>query len=96
MLQVALLLAGTPFLAILPQSVVDYVAPIVRLKTFPVPIALPAARAVAFWHKRSGADPCHAWLRGLVIEEALRLRGETGGTAAAIRRFIRPSTGEST
>ena len=95
-LQVALLLAGTPFIAILPQSVVDYVAPIVRLKTFPVPIALPAARAVAFWHKRSGADPCHTWLRGIVTEEALRLRGEAIGTATAAGRFNRPLTGEST
>jgi hypothetical protein len=52
-----------------------------------VPSALPEARAVAFWHKRSEADPCHAWLRGIVIEEALRI-GSTGkDTAPAARRF---------
>jgi DNA-binding transcriptional LysR family regulator len=85
-LQVALLLAGTPFIAILPRAIVDYVAPLVRLRTFPVPIALPEARAVAFWHKRSEADPCHAWLRGIVLEEALRLRGGEGVAPAAARR----------
>jgi len=95
-LQVALLLAGTPFLAILPQAIVDYVAPIVRLRTFPVPIALPDARAVAFWHKRSEADPCHAWLRGIVIEEALRLGAEPRGNGAASHRVTGSSTGVST
>jgi DNA-binding transcriptional LysR family regulator len=85
-LQVALLLAGTPFIAILPQVVVDYVAPLVRLKTFAVPIPLPEARAVAFWHKRSEADPCHAWLRGIVLEEALRLRGGADTALAPARR----------
>jgi DNA-binding transcriptional LysR family regulator len=85
-LQVALLLAGTPFIAILPQVVVDYVAPLVRLKTFAVPIPLPEARAVAFWHKRSEADPCHAWLRGIVFEEALRLRGGADTALAPARR----------
>jgi DNA-binding transcriptional LysR family regulator len=86
-LQVALLLAGTPFVAVLPKAIVDYFAPLVRLKTFAVPMPLPEARAVALWHKRSEADPCHAWLRGIVLDEALRLRGATDATPAAARRL---------
>jgi LysR family transcriptional regulator, nod-box dependent transcriptional activator len=66
-LQVALILAGTPCLAILPESVVRYVAPLVPLKTFTLPVPVPDTRVVALWHKRSEADPCHAWLRNAVI-----------------------------
>jgi len=73
-LQVALMLAGTPCLAILPESVVRYVAPVVPLRTFPLPVPVPDARVVTMWHKRSEADPCHAWLRDAVVAAALSQR----------------------
>jgi len=75
-LQVAMLVAGTPYLAILPDSITDYLAPLLALKTFPVPAPMPDAHVVALWHKRSESDPCHAWLRGVVREVAARPGGE--------------------
>jgi hypothetical protein len=37
------------------------------IKTFPLPLNIPALHEILLWHKRHDSDPAHAWLRDLVI-----------------------------
>jgi LysR family transcriptional regulator, nod-box dependent transcriptional activator len=69
LLELPFMLPGTPLIATVPESVAK------RFQAFPVkffapPIDIHDSREVMVWHKRSEADPGHAWLRGLFVEAA--------------------------
>ena len=43
------------------------------LKSLPNPLPLPTFVIAQAWHQRAHADPGHAWLRRVLIEQASRI-----------------------
>jgi DNA-binding transcriptional LysR family regulator len=70
LLELPFMLPGTPLAATLPERITTLVAPIVALRTLPLPFDALDSHEVLLWHKRNEPDPGHAWLRNLVIEAA--------------------------
>jgi LysR family nod box-dependent transcriptional activator len=73
LLHLPLVLAGTTFVAILPERVAQLFAATTPIKTFPVPFPQPEQYEVLLWHKRHEPDPAHAWLRELIVQLAQQL-----------------------
>jgi DNA-binding transcriptional LysR family regulator len=70
-LEVPFMLAGTSLIAILPQPLAAILQPSAAINIFPLPEGLKLrGRINLLWHKRSEADPGHAWLRALILEAA--------------------------
>jgi LysR family transcriptional regulator, nod-box dependent transcriptional activator len=70
LLHLPLVLAGTNYVATMPERVLKMAAQLALLKSFPPPFPTPAQHEALLWHKRHEPDPGHAWLRNLVVEVA--------------------------
>jgi len=68
LLQMPLVLPGTPYVATLPERVAALEGASAHIKTFPFPFPIPEHYEILLWHKRHEPDPAHAWLRELIIE----------------------------
>lgn len=64
------MLAGTQWVATLPEHLALTLAKLAPVKLMPVPFEAPETREVVIWHKRNEPDPGHAWLREVLIETA--------------------------
>lgn len=67
------LLPGTDMIGTVAERVARHFAPIVGLDVRPLPFTLPPYAASMIWHRGHDHDAGHAWLRGLVAEEAAKL-----------------------
>lgn len=70
LLHLPFVLAGTNYVATLPERVAGMATPGARIKTFPLPFEMPDHHEILLWHKRHEPDPAHAWLRELIIDLA--------------------------
>lgn len=68
-----MVVARTDMVAAVSERVADVFAPSLGLRRFPPPIPLPTGRVGQVWHTHLDADPGHAWLRNIIIEEASQL-----------------------
>jgi LysR family nod box-dependent transcriptional activator len=73
LLHLPLVLAGTSYVATLPERVALLFASTMPIKTFPTPFPLPDQYELLLWHKRHEPDPAHAWLRELIVQLAQQL-----------------------
>ncbi len=67
LLHLPLVVRGTRLVATVPDRVAQMFASTLPIKTFPLPLKIPALHEILLWHKRHDSDPAHAWLRDLVI-----------------------------
>jgi LysR family transcriptional regulator, nod-box dependent transcriptional activator len=70
LLEIPFLLAGTQWVATLPEHLARTLAQLAPVKLMPVPFETPDTREVVIWHKRNEPDPGHAWLREVLIDAA--------------------------
>lgn len=70
LLHLPLVLAGTPYVATMPERVLRMAPHSSPLKTFPTPFPSQEHHELLLWHNRHDPDPAHAWLRELIIEIA--------------------------
>jgi len=70
LMELPLMLPGTPLLATLPERVARIAQAVVPLKVFALPFDTLNGHEVLLWHKRNEPDPGHAWLRTIFIEAA--------------------------
>ena len=68
LLHLPLVLAGTSYVATLPERVLMMAPAVAPLKTFPTPFPTAEQHEMLLWHNRHDPDPAHAWLRELIIE----------------------------
>jgi LysR family transcriptional regulator, nod-box dependent transcriptional activator len=73
LLHLPLVLAGTSYLATMPERVAQLFAATMPIKTFPLPFPQPEQHELLLWHKRHEPDPAHAWLRELIVQLAQQL-----------------------
>jgi DNA-binding transcriptional LysR family regulator len=73
LLHMPLVLAGTSYVATLPERVAQLFAATVPIKTFPLPFPQAEQHELLLWHKRHEPDPAHAWLRELIVQLAQQL-----------------------
>ncbi|MEA3176532.1 MAG: hypothetical protein QOI59_55 [Gammaproteobacteria bacterium] len=69
----ACVLPGTPMTTLIPRRLAELLGPPLGLVIRPAPIAVPPVKEVLLWHKRSDADPAHAWFRELLHTAAADL-----------------------
>ena len=67
LLHLPLVLAGTSYVATVPERVAAMFATLVPIKTFPLPFPAHEQHEILLWHKRHEPDPAHAWLRELIV-----------------------------
>lgn len=58
--------AGGNLVAVVPKSIADILAGPLNLRTFEVPLTLPAQAWHMAWHADNDDDPAHRWLRGQI------------------------------
>lgn len=68
-----LLVARSDMVITAPRTVLEPLAELLGLRTFPVPVDVPGFRVHAAWHARVSQDPAHRWFRG-VVTRASRAR----------------------
>jgi LysR family nod box-dependent transcriptional activator len=68
LLHLPLVLAGTPYVATMPERVLKMAPRSSMLKTFPTPFPSPQHHELLLWHHRHEPDPAHTWLRELIVE----------------------------
>ena len=68
LLHLPLVLAGTSYVATLPERVLMMAPAVAPLKTFPTPFPTSEQHEMLLWHNRHDPDPAHAWLRELIQE----------------------------
>jgi len=73
LLHLPLVLAGTSYVATMPERVLRMAPTVAPLKIFPTPFPTPEQHEMLLWHNRHEPDPAHAWLRELIIEISGRL-----------------------
>ena len=73
LLHLPLVLAGTPYVATMPERVLRMAPAVSALKTFPTPFPTPVHHELLLWHNRHDPDPAHAWLRELIVEISAKL-----------------------
>jgi len=73
LLHLPLVLAGTNYIATLPERVARLFPATMPIKTFPIPFPQPEQHELLLWHKRHEPDPAHAWLRELIVQLAQQL-----------------------
>jgi DNA-binding transcriptional LysR family regulator len=73
LLHLPLVLAGTAYVAIMPERVLNMAPSATKLKSFPMPFRTPDHHEVLLWHNRHESDPAHAWLRERIVEIAREL-----------------------
>jgi DNA-binding transcriptional LysR family regulator len=69
LLHLPLVLAGTTYVATLPERVAKMFSGM-PIKTFPLPFPIAQQYEILLWHKRHEPDPAHAWLRELIVSLA--------------------------
>jgi DNA-binding transcriptional LysR family regulator len=62
------LLANTDLVATVPGRVGEILVRIARVKTLPVPFALPTFAIKQHWHERYHQDAANRWLRSVIAE----------------------------
>jgi LysR family nod box-dependent transcriptional activator len=67
LLHLPLVLAGTSYVATVPERVAGMFATLMPIKTFPLPFPAHEQYEILLWHKRNEPDPAHAWLRQLIV-----------------------------
>jgi LysR family nod box-dependent transcriptional activator len=67
LLHLPLVLAGTSYVATVPERVAGMFATLMPIKTFPLPFPAQEQYEILLWHKRNEPDPAHAWLRQLIV-----------------------------
>jgi DNA-binding transcriptional LysR family regulator len=72
---VPFVVALSDLIATVPERTAQQFAKQLKLQVLSPPIAIPPFRMTMVWHERMEADLAHLWLRGLIVETALRLRG---------------------
>jgi len=70
LLHLPLVLAGTSYVATMPERVLRLAPVLSPLKSFSIPFSTPLQHELLLWHNRHDADPAHAWLRKLIVEIA--------------------------
>lgn len=73
LMELPLMLPGTPLVATLPERVARLAEAVVPLKIFKLPFDTMNGHEVLLWHKRNEPDPGHAWLRTMFIDVAREL-----------------------
>ncbi len=73
LLHLPLVLAGTSYVATMPERVLRLATHVPPLKSFPTPFPGPIQHETLLWHRRPDRDPAHAWLRNLIITVAADL-----------------------
>jgi len=73
LLHLPLVLAGTNYVATLPERVARLFAATAPIRTLPMPFPQPDQYELLLWHKRHEPDPAHAWLRELIVQLAQQL-----------------------
>ncbi|HJS92415.1 MAG TPA: LysR family transcriptional regulator [Steroidobacteraceae bacterium] len=68
LLHLPLVLAGTPYVATMPERVLRLAPAVSPLKSFPTPFPVSTQHELLLWHKRHEPDPAHAWLRELIVQ----------------------------
>ena len=68
LLHLPLVLAGTPYVATMPERVLRLAPAVSPLKSFPTPFRTSTQHELLLWHKRHEPDPAHAWLRELIVQ----------------------------
>ena len=68
LLHLPLVLAGTPYVATMPERVLRLAPAVSQLKSFPTPFRTSTQHELLLWHKRHEPDPAHAWLRELIVQ----------------------------
>ncbi|RTR53452.1 LysR family transcriptional regulator, partial [Pseudomonas aeruginosa] len=66
-------IVGTPRVATLFRRQAETLARRYPLRVLPAPLAFPPAAQVLQWHPQQALDPALAWLRDLLIEQAVAL-----------------------
>lgn len=70
LLSTPILVKNTPILATIHANPARYFAKIMGLKTCPPPLPLPSVPISLLWHSSNDADPCHLYVRNLIIKSA--------------------------
>ncbi len=70
---VPFLVAGTQFIATMPQRLAEKFSRQLRLQMLPMPLEIPDLRLTLMWHERFHGDDAHAWFREFIIETATTL-----------------------
>lgn len=66
-LVVPMIVANTDLIVTIPSRVANAFARQVRVKVFPLPVAIPSFEVALFWHQRYAKDPPLQWMRSLLI-----------------------------
>ena len=78
------LLLGTDRIATMHRRLARYFAKTMPLRIVELPVPLPAFTEAIQWPALHNSDPASIWLRGVVLEEAKRMRMSCG-TRSAVR-----------
>ncbi|EQD40378.1 LysR family transcriptional regulator, partial [mine drainage metagenome] len=73
LLHLPLVLVGTPYVATLPERVLNMAPTVMSLKSFPTPFPSSHHQELLLWHNRHEPDPAHAWLRELIVQISAEL-----------------------
>jgi len=85
-LTVPMVLAKTNLVAVFPKRVADIFAPLVKLKSLPLPFAVKPIQVRQFWHGRSHHDPGHQWLRKTIASMFSEEKMSPGAASARMLR----------
>jgi DNA-binding transcriptional LysR family regulator len=69
-LSVPFVVAASDLIATVPESVADQLAPLLALRRFKCPVAIPRIRMSLVWHARTHESRAHAWFRRVLIAAA--------------------------
>ncbi len=67
------MVTGTNLIGIAQRRLAALLAKSLPIRTFELPVQMPAVDEKMLWHARSVEDPAHVWLRDLLVAEAKRL-----------------------
>ena|SRR5882757_1992953 len=70
-MQIPFMIPGTPLLAVVPESLGRQLANCLAIRILELPQGLlPPSRVDLYWHRRSGTDLGHTWIRTLIADIA--------------------------
>ncbi len=82
---IAMVVARTDSIGVMPARLAAAVAAMLGLVTFPPPFAVPGVEIAQYWHERYQHDPAHRWLRALISDLfGDRNDSQEGGPALAV------------
>lgn len=80
-----LLVASSRYVGLVPQRLAEQYGPVLGLRWFPVPAALPEIDVHLLWHARLDADPAQRWLRDTLSAACRDGRPPVGRSTASAR-----------